>query len=146
MCESKFGDKHQGRIQDIGKGRGPTLEESEMRRHSRRGDAEGVPGVECERGLTSSHWEGLGVFPRKFSKLGCFLLQSRHFSALFPGRLTQDFSDWHRLTHYSDKKKNAAYFAAGAVLTATLRAQCPIELWNRPKLCNTLGWWTLPVL
>ena len=66
----------------------PTLEESEMSRRSRWGDAESVAKEECERGGV---W---GASPRKFSKFGCFFLQSRHSSALFPGLLTQDFSDW----------------------------------------------------
>ena len=98
-------------------------------------------GEEFERGglpLTGGGgiWKGL---PRTFSTFGCFLLQSRHSSALFPGLLTQDLSDCHRLTAYSDKKeKKGSPFAAGAELTATLRAQCPAELWNRPKLPNTL--------
>ena len=32
------------------KGGGPTMEDSEMSRRSRQGDAEGVAGAECERG------------------------------------------------------------------------------------------------
>ena len=66
---------------------------------------------ECERGLTPPLTGESGGLPRIFFLIGCFLLQSRHSSALIPGLLTQDFSHWHGLTNYSDKK--AAYLQLG---------------------------------
>ena len=99
------------------KGDGSTLEDSEMSRHSRRGDVEGIAVIAGGRVYV---WEGVkppitggeaGDLPQNFSKFGCFLLQSRLSSALFSGLLSQDFSDWHRLTDYSDKK--AAFLQLG---------------------------------
>ena len=66
----------------------PTVEDFEMGQWSWWGDAKGVGGGDCERGWHPSHLGGgvLGGLPPK--KLGFFLLQSRHSSALFPGPLT----------------------------------------------------------
>ena len=42
------------------------MKDSEMSRRSRRGDAEGVAGGECERGLNPLSLGGLGGLPHKF--------------------------------------------------------------------------------
>ena len=65
------------------KGEGPTLEGFEMSRRNRRGDPEGDAGEEGETRLNPISLGGLGVSLRKFSLFGCFLLQSRHSSALY---------------------------------------------------------------
>ena len=44
------------------------MKEIEKSRQSRRGDAEGVAGAECERGLNRSRLGGLGSPPREFVK------------------------------------------------------------------------------
>ena len=72
------------------KGGGPTLEDFEMSQCSRRGDSEDIVGGECERGLNPLSL--VGGLPQKISKFGCFLLQARYSSALFPDLLTQHFS------------------------------------------------------
>ena len=82
---------HPGADPGFWKGGGPTMKDSDMSRWSRRGDAEGVAG---------GVWKGVkrplaggsgGASPRKFSTLWCFLLQSRHSSALLPGLLIQAY-------------------------------------------------------
>ena len=65
---------------------GPTIKALEMSQRIRRGGAKGVAGGQCERGLNPLLLGGLP--PENFQNLGWFLLQSRHFSALFQG---QDF-------------------------------------------------------
>ena len=67
------------------------MKDSEMSRESQQGDAEGVVGEEYERGVIPLSLGGLGDSPRKFSTFWCFLLQSRHSSALLPGLLMQAY-------------------------------------------------------
>ena len=87
LCQKKT---LQGRIQDFGKGGCPTMEDSEMSRQSQQGGAEGVAGGECERGLNPLSLGAVwGASPIKVSTFWCFLLQSRHSSALLPGLLIQ---------------------------------------------------------
>ena len=79
----------QGRIQDFGtEGVQPWRTLSWQ---SQWGDTKGIAGGECERGLNPLSLGGLGTSPRKFSKFWCFLLQSRHSSALLPGLLIQNY-------------------------------------------------------
>ena len=110
-------------MQDLESG-GPTLEGFEMSPRSRRSDAEGVAGEECERGLKPLSLGESGEPPlenvQNLGAFSCSLAYSRYSSALFPGLLTQGFSDWHRLTDCSDQK--AGVVAAWAVLMATPRA------------------------
>ena len=120
---------------------GPTLKNFEMSLRSRRGDAEGVAGEECERGL---HW---GATPQNFFKiLGAFScnlgIPQPYFQAY--RHRTFPIGDWLTKEVLKDSldwlfRWKGRLFAAGAVLMATLRAQCLTELWNRPKLRNTLG-------
>ena len=64
-----------------------------MSRRNWQGDAEGIAGGACDRGGGKSPVTGESGGPpppkKKEAKFGCFLLQSRHSSALFHG---QDFS------------------------------------------------------
>ena len=63
--------KTQGRIQDFGKcGKSPTLDDFEMSRRRRRGNAEGVAGGECEKGLNPPLTGGPP--PKFFQNLGAF--------------------------------------------------------------------------
>ena len=102
---------------------------------------------ESERGLNPLSRGGVEASSRKFSKVGCFLPQSRYSSTLFPGLLTQEVSDWHQWTHQGGLRllgltiqiKRPPICSRGGV-DGHLRTQCPTQLWNRPKLRNTLGW------
>ena len=67
------------------------MKDSEMSRRSRRDDAKDVAGGKCETVLSLLSTGGLGASPRKFSTFWCFLLQSRHSSALVPGLLIQAY-------------------------------------------------------
>ena len=69
---------------------GPTMEDSEMSRQSRRGGAEGVAGGECGRGLNPL-WLGGSGPPENFQPFGAFSCKSRHSSALWPGLLIQAY-------------------------------------------------------
>ena len=62
--------------------RGPTMEDSEMSRRSRRGDAEGVTGGECERALNPLSLGGSrDPSPENFQNFGAF---SCHLGTLQP--------------------------------------------------------------
>ena len=62
------------------------MKELQVSWRSRLGGTEGIAGEECERGLNPLSPGDLGASPRKFLKLGYFLLQSGHSSALFQGQ------------------------------------------------------------
>ena len=67
----EVGDRDESRILERW---GPALEDIEMSRRSRRGDAEDVDGGECERGLNPlSLGRVWGPSSRKFQNLGVFL-------------------------------------------------------------------------
>ena len=70
------------------------MKDSEMSWQSRRGNAEGVAGGECERGLNPlllGGGESRGPPTENFQHFGALSCKSRHFSALWPGLLIQAY-------------------------------------------------------